>query len=247
MIQFYAVGNLLQKMASFDLKKSFQNFLATPTMNKVGIEDPMVKEVDRIKNRLVPFADPQISYHVDVYDFPSITNASAELVGNECRIRVYSGLWNSETGLVKREDTEGLAVIIGHEIAHCSNNHSFLKAAYLQQSRQQGLLEIYLHSKIAGLFNYIAGEKVLDEGNIFDFSRSLESEADYLGMVYMAKAQYNPEAAIRVWEKASKKNGRLDETGFFDSHPTSPERIKFIQKNLSEVKAMFKHAQGESP
>lgn len=72
------------------------------------------------------------------------------------------------------------------------------------------------------------------------FSRKHESEADYMGLVFMAIAGYNPDAAVTFWQKmASGKSGSTP--AFMSTHPSDARRIAEIEKFLPEVKKKYYH------
>lgn len=130
----------------------------------------------------------------------------------------------------------GLAVVVGHEVAHAVAKHSN------EQVSQQMLLQLggqalgvatSGQSQIArGALSQIygIGAKV---GVLLPYSRKHEYEADHLGLIFMAMAGYNPNEAIAFWERmSSQQSGGSD---FLSTHPADQKRIAALQKNMKEA------------
>lgn len=151
------------------------------------------------------------------------------------KVVVYTGIMN-----VAQNET-GLAVVMGHEIAHAVAKHG-------SERMSQGLLQEFggaiLSQALAqkseltrGLFMtaYGAGSNVL---GILPFSRLHESEADRLGLIFMAMAGYNPEAAIGFWQRMSAGGSSGPE--FLSTHPSDDTRINQIKSYLPEALKYYK-------
>jgi len=193
------------------------------------IQDPVVTEyVNRIGQNLVRNSDAKVPFTIKVIDSDEI-NAFA----------LPGGFFYVNSGLLLAADEEAeLAGVMAHEIAHVCARHAtreMTRANYAQIATTPLMFVItswgmYEATNIAlGLAMPMAFMK---------FSRNFESEADYLGLEYMYKAGYDPQAFVSFFEKIEarekKKPGTLSKA--FASHPPTPERIA---KSESEIKDLL--------
>lgn len=151
------------------------------------------------------------------------------------KIVVYEGLMK----IVSSDDE--LAVVLGHEVAHAVAKHSNermsqeILAQYGAQILNRSLSEKSAAvQKLAGAV-YGVGAQV---GVMLPFSRKHESEADYMGLILMKMAGYNPDVAVGFWQKmAAGTTGSVP--ALLSTHPSDAQRIKDIQKALPEIKAKY--------
>ena len=147
------------------------------------------------------------------------------------KIVVYEGLLK----LCSSDDE--LAVVVGHEVAHAVAKHSNerisqqLLTQYGAQILSQALSEKSASIQKIGNAVYGLGAQY---GVTLPFSRKHESEADYMGLIFMAMAGYNPNTAISVWQKMSASGG-ASVPEFMSTHPSDATRISDIQKHLPEL------------
>lgn len=146
------------------------------------------------------------------------------------KIVVYEGLMK----IVKSDDE--LAVVMGHEVAHAVAKHSNERMSQ-QVMTQYGaaILGAAVNNKSAmvqDVTNLVYGLGS-QYGVILPFSRKHESEADYMGLILMTMAGYNPEAAVGFWQKMSAGGGNTPE--FLSTHPSDSHRIQDIKRYLPEV------------
>lgn len=152
------------------------------------------------------------------------------------KIVVYEGLMRQ----VASDDE--LAVVLGHEVAHAVAKHSNermsqqILAQYGAQILGQTLLQ--KSAAIQTIANQVYGVGA-QYGVMLPFSRKHESEADYMGLILMSMAGYNPEVAVNFWQKMSAgSTSKVPE--LMSTHPSDARRISDIQKALPEIKAKYK-------
>jgi predicted Zn-dependent protease len=149
------------------------------------------------------------------------------------KVAVYTGI------LPITKDDAGLATVVGHEIAHAIARHGGERVS-------QGLLvQVGLAATQAAMANRDprtvqlvtgllgAGAAV---GVILPFGRAQESEADHLGLIYMAKAGYDPRAAISFWQRMEQAaRGRPSPPEFLSTHPSHGTRLRQIEQWIPEA------------
>lgn len=147
------------------------------------------------------------------------------------KIVVYEGLLK-----ICSSDDE-LAVVVGHEVAHAVAKHSNerisqeLLAQYGASIVSQALSEKSKNIQKIGNTVYGLGAQY---GVTLPFSRKHESEADYMGLIFMTMAGYNPNTAVTFWQKMSASGG-ASIPEFMSTHPSDATRISDIQKYLPEL------------
>lgn len=146
------------------------------------------------------------------------------------KIVVYEGLMK----LVSSDDE--LAVVMGHEVAHAVAKHSNERMSQ-QLVTQYGaaILSEALSTKSAAVQNI--GNTVFGVGTqlgvTLPYSRKHELEADYMGLILMTMAGYNPEVAVGFWQKMAAKGGSTPE--ILSTHPSDANRIAEIKRYLPEM------------
>jgi predicted Zn-dependent protease len=150
------------------------------------------------------------------------------------------------TGLLPIAKTEaGLATVIGHEVAHASNRHGaerMSEAMALQGVGQAlGAVTPEKYSQ-AAMIAFGLGATV---GRELPHSRKQESEADEIGLMYMAKAGYDPEEAVRFWERfAASHKGQSGPPAFLRTHPVDETRIADLQALMPQARQHYRAAKG---
>lgn len=205
---------------------------------KLSTDASATAMVRRVGERIAAVSDrPDFKWEFALVDDPKTVNAWC-LPGG--KVAVYSGI------LPVTRDEEGLAVVMGHEIAHALARHG-------SERMSQGLLAqlggaalgAAMASKPAATQRvaqeaYGAGATV---GVLLPFSRAHESEADRIGLILMAKAGYEPGAAVAFWGRMAQASGGKDSTPeFLRTHPADDKRIAEIEKNLPEARGYLKKA-----
>jgi predicted Zn-dependent protease len=148
------------------------------------------------------------------------------------RIMVYSGLIDG----LDLSDAE-LATVLAHEVAHALREHTRerVSRAYAQQLVLSGAAAVTgVGEGAANIANMVA--EVTFQ---LPFSREQESEADQIGLELMARAGYDPRAAVTLWNKMAAAEGAGGQPKFLSTHPAPKERIKDIEKNLPRVLPLY--------
>jgi predicted Zn-dependent protease len=174
---------------------------------------------------------PDADWEFVVFESPDI-NAFAMAGG---KVGVFMGLFK----IVENDDQ--LASVIGHEIAHVTAKH-----VHENLSQQLAL-------QTGGMIGSVAlmgtGANILTESAIMSayglgtdltgaaFDRKKEKEADHIGLMYMARAGYDPEEAVKVLERLEEETGALAaaQASFLSTHPSNPERIQQLRELLPEA------------
>jgi predicted Zn-dependent protease len=153
------------------------------------------------------------------------------------KIVVYTGL------LPITQDESGLAFVMGHEIAHAVARHGNERMSQLLLAAMGGIaLDVALRDqpeKTRELYMtaYGIGATV---GALLPFSRLHETEADKLGMIFMAMAGYHPSVAIDLWQRFAKATGNNKPPEFISTHPSDQTRIDNLKAFLPRALKHFK-------
>lgn len=190
---------------------------------RLSRDQARIDQLQRVGDRIskVVFWDmPDADWEFVVFDVPQI-NAFAMAGG---KVGVFTGLFK-----VARTDDE-LASVIAHEIAHVTAKHVHEKL-----SRELAVDTVGTVGTIGGLAGGASGLTVSALSQVyglttgisgFAFDRAKEKEADYIGLMYMARAGYDPQAAVRVLENLESASANDPvQPAFLSTHPTHPERI----------------------
>ncbi len=145
------------------------------------------------------------------------------------------------TGIVTKlnlTDAE-IAAIMGHEMIHALEEHSKQKIG--AQALTDLALGIGLSAAGAGQGAAAAAQLGSQIGVGLPYSRSLESRADEGGLMLMARAGYQPQAAITLWEKMQKHSGGSN-SAFLSTHPSNAQRIQAMRENLPAAQAIYQQS-----
>jgi len=221
-------------LSSFDQLKKDTPVSKDPAMNAM---------VQRVGKRIADIATkdmPNAQWEFVVFDSKE-ANAFC-LPGG--KVGVYTGL------LPIAKDDAGLATVIGHEVGHAVAHHgaSRMSTAMVSQGLGQAAGSLVGSSKYAQYQDtfmsvYGIGSKVAVE---LPYSRQQESEADHIGVIYMARAGYDPKEAVAFWQRFSAYNkeqgGGATSSAFskfLSTHPVDTVRIADLQKLLPQAQAEF--------
>ena len=152
------------------------------------------------------------------------------------KIVVYEGL------LPVTQDETGLAIVLGHEIAHAVAKHSAEQLS--KQTRQQYAAQIggSVLSSVAQAKGMGNAASIIDMAAQIGFnfanlkySRDNETEADRLGLIFAAMAGYDPQLAIPFWQRMAQQSGGSTKSEIFSDHPSDEKRIAELQKRMPEA------------
>jgi predicted Zn-dependent protease len=153
------------------------------------------------------------------------------------KIAFYTGIMPIAQG------EKGVAVVMGHEIAHAIANHGGERMSQMLAAQLGGLaLDVALSQKPEQTRQIIqaAYGMTTNVAYILPFSRKHETEADKLGMVFMARAGYDPHEAVSLWERMKAASGGNEPPEFLSTHPSNDTRIKNIQAFMNEAMKHYK-------
>jgi predicted Zn-dependent protease len=190
------------------------------------VADPVITEyVNRIGQNLVRNSDAQVPFTIKVVDTDDI-NAFA----------LPGGFFYVDSGLILAADNEAeLAGVMSHEIAHVAACHLARENTRGQLMQLASIPLIFVGGGIGYAAQSLASIAI--PMGFLKFTRSFESEADFLGVEYLYKAGYDPQALTSFFEKVKAmekhKPGTLART--FETHPQTPDRIAKTQQEINTL------------
>ena len=191
------------------------------------IKDPVITEyVNRVGQNLVRNSDSRVPFTIKVVD-ADVINAFA----------LPGGFFYVNTGLILAADNEAeLAGVMAHEIAHVA-------ACHIARENTRGTLAQLATIPLIMMGGGLGGLAVQEAAGLaipvtfLKFSRGFEAEADYLGVEYMYKSGYDPQAFTAFFEKIQaqekKKPGTFSKA--FETHPPTPDRIEKSQEEIEKL------------
>jgi len=192
------------------------------------INDPVVTEyVNRVGQNLVRNSDAKVPFTIKVIDSDEI-NAFA----------LPGGFFYVNSGLILRADEEAeLAGVMGHEIAHVAARHG-TKTATKGEIMQLATIPLILLGP-GGWAGYglYEGLNLAIPMSYLKFTRDAEREADFLGLQYMYKAGYDPNAFVSFFEKIEAEERRHPGSipKVFSTHPPTPDRVQKAQEEITTI------------
>jgi predicted Zn-dependent protease len=212
-----------------DVKLGEQAYKEVLADQKILTGGPQVAMVQRVTDRLVAAvkeSQPELGnlfpWEVRVIDDPETANAFC-LPGG--KIAVYTGI------LPVAKTDAGLAVVLGHEIAHATERHG--TKAMTRQVGFEILIEYALNGPVAKDLAGIGSQLAQ-----LQFSRPAELEADHDGLFFLARAGYDPREAVAFWKRMQAKSGGADPSGielFLSTHPSDEARIAQLEELMPQA------------
>jgi Zn-dependent protease with chaperone function len=197
---------------------------------------PQLVRLRAIGARLIPFA-PKWNSRAAQWKW-EINLIGSKQINAFCmpggKIAFYTAILDD----LKLTDDEA-AMIMGHEMAHALREHARSRIAKTQATG----MGLSLGAQLLGLGDL--GNAAANLGTqllSLKFSRSDETEADLVGLELAARAGYEPQASVSLWEKMGKASGGSGGPGFLSTHPSGPDRIAQLQANVPKVQGLYEQA-----
>ena len=196
-------------------------------------DHPQLQRLRTIGRRLVPFTAPwnprtrDWRWEINLISSPEI-NAFCMPGG---KIAFYTGILDK----LQLTDDEA-AMVMGHEMAHALREHARERLAKTQATN----FGLRLGAQLLGL-NDLGNAAANLGGQLLtlQFSRSDESDADLVGLELAARAGYPPNASVKLWQKMGLATGGKSGLAFLSTHPSSPQRIHDLEKNIPKVQKLY--------
>jgi predicted Zn-dependent protease len=217
------VGNWYSTESEIKMGKSYAAMIEKSTK---FITDPVVTEyVNRVGQNIVKNSDCKVPFTIKVIDSDEI-NAMA----------LPGGFFYVNSGLVLAADEEAeLAGVMAHETAHVCAHHAAREMTRANYA-QLGTIPLIFIGGWAGYGIYEAANLAIPM-TFLEFSREFEAQADYLGLEYMYRAGYDPQAFVTFFEKIQDlqkhKPGAVARA--FSDHPQTPDRIAHSQEEIAKI------------
>jgi hypothetical protein len=192
------------------------------------IDDPVITEyVNRVGQNLVRNSDAKVPFTIKVIDSDEV-NAFA----------LPGGFFYVNSGLILRaQEEDELAGVMAHEISHVAARHGTKQATKAQLIQLGAMAAMIVVPYGWAGYGIYEGLNFAIPLTFLKFSRDDEREADYLGIQYMYKAGYDPNAYVTFFERiqADEKRRPGSIPRVFSTHPPTPERIELAQKEIARI------------
>ena len=222
----------LNVAAAQGFNKTIQEASANKTLDT---SSATYRRINSVFSRLKPYGD-QINQTGQKFNWQLAVLKSDQVnayVAPGGKVVFYTGIVNK----LNLTDAE-IAAVMGNEMVHALEEHSKNKIG------AQALTNLALNIGLSAAGNNVgqlgaaAAQLGSQVGVGLPYSRSLESQADQGGLLLMARAGYNPQAAITLWEKMNKLDG-AGGSSFLSTHPSNSQRIEAMRKNLPAAQAIY--------
>jgi len=227
------------------LTMSYSEYTTVMKKSKLSTDQDKVDMVRRVGKRIATAAEDflvkeGLGSEVKNYKWEFNLIQDDKTVNAWCmpggKVAVYTGL------LPVTRDETGLAVVVGHEVAHAIAKHGGERMSQGLLTQLGGVgLAVALSTQPAAAQSifmqaYGVGTQV---GVLLPYSRLHESEADHIGLILMAKAGYDPRAAVPLWQRMNQQGGARPPE-LLSTHPAPESRIKDIQSLLPDAMRYYK-------
>jgi metalloendopeptidase OMA1, mitochondrial len=210
-----------------------QQYAKTLKENRARIvsSGPQYAEVQRVAKRIEAVA---------AHDKPDFVWRVTLIKKNEAnayclpggKIVVYTGI------LPVTKNDAGLATVLGHEVSHATAEHA------AERIERQHLTEVAAAIIAGGVAvtpdQYIKVVALLGVGSGLPFSRAQESEADHIGLIYMARAGYDPHQAVTFWKRMQRASKGQEPPEFLSDHPSDAHRVERVEGWLPEAERAYR-------
>lgn len=223
-------------------EQQYDSVVRTADLSNNAQQTAMVKTVgNRIKSAVERYmaqnnasAELQgFEWEFNLIDDPTMVNAWCMPGG---KVAFYTGI------MPICKDEAGVAVVMGHEVAHAVANHA-------RERMSQGLVANGLLGTLGAAFGqnptltkqlFFQAVGVGAQVGMLKFSRQHESEADKIGLIFMAMAGYDPHEAPKFWERMSSQSGGAAPPEWLSTHPSHGSRIKDLNEAIPEAMKYYK-------
>ncbi len=225
--------------------QAYQDVLSDPRVAK-STDPAELEPVRRVAARIIEAAKrskyaesaQEFDWDVTVIKDDATKNAFA-LPGG--KIAVYTGIFPVA------QNESGLAAIMGHEVVHALARHGSERMSQGVLA-QAGMLGAAIAMQTQG-FSPVTSQAAMaamglgtQVGILLPYSRTHESEADYIGLLLAAEAGYDPREAVRVWERMKASANGRQPSEFFSTHPGHETRIARLTEHMPEALALYRQA-----
>ena len=222
--------------------KAYAQMMGEAQKKGVLDKDPaMLKRVQEITKRLIPHTT---TFRPDAAKWPwEVHVISIDQVNAWC---MPHGKMAMYTGLIQKLNAtdDEIAAVMGHEIAHALREHSREQISR-QMGTQMGIGILGALFGIGELGQGIAGQVANVTLNL-PHSRQAEVEADRIGVELAARAGFNPQAAIQLWEKMGKVAGGGEPPKWLSTHPPRQERLDDLRNYAQKVMPLYVASKGSA-
>jgi predicted Zn-dependent protease len=222
--------------------QQYDSVVRTANLSKNSQQTAMVKNVGAKIQRAVEQYMAQnnasaelagFAWEFNLIDDPKMVNAWCMPGG---KVAFYTGI------MPICQNEAGVAVVMGHEVAHAIANHA-------RERMSQGMVANGLLGSLGAAFGqnptltkqiFFQAIGVGAQVGMLKFSRQHESEADRIGLIFMAMAGYDPNEAPRFWERMSSQGGGAEPPEWLSTHPSHSSRIKDLTNAIPEAMKYYK-------